>query len=142
LIHTNVLASGIAGYRKGWGAPYDVIRRWRENEYELLTSPHGLDELATTLANQWFSQYLTEPERQAAVKVIRSVGTVVEPNRDLVRGVATHWEDDRLLAAALAGEADFLVTGDSELLAIGSYGGASIVTVSDFVSILDAAGTD
>lgn len=142
LIDTNVLASGIAGYHKGRGAPYDVIRRWRENEYELLTSPHVLDELATTLANEWFSQYLTEPERQAAVKVVRSVGTVVEPNPDLVEGVATHWEDDLVLAAAVFGEADYLVTGDRKLRALRSFARVRIVSVHEFLDVLDAAAAE
>ncbi len=141
LIDTNVLASGIAGYRKGWGAPYDVIRRWRGTEYVLLTSPHVLDELATTLANEWFSQHLTESERVAAMKVVRSLGTLVEPDPTLVKGVATHWEDDLVLAAAIAGEADYLVTGDRTLRALQVFGGVRIVSVHEFLDELDAAAT-
>jgi len=42
--------------------------------------------------------------------------------------------DNYLLATAAAGGADFLVTGDKrDLLPLGRYGGAKIVTVRDFL---------
>lgn len=42
--------------------------------------------------------------------------------------------DDYLLSLAVAGTADFLVTGDKQhLLAIGRYRGTRIVTVRDFL---------
>ena len=55
-----------------------------------------------------------------------------------VQGVATHPEDDLILATAISGNADYLVTGDRQLLALGSYGGVRIVTPRDFLAILDA----
>ena len=43
-------------------------------------------------------------------------------------------DDNYLLALASAGSADFLVTGDKrDLLGLGVYGGAKIVTVRDFL---------
>ena len=51
---------------------------------------------------------------------LATLGTWVEVVPPVPK-VATHWQDDMVLAAALAGEADYLVTGDSELLVIGSY---------------------
>ena len=139
LIDTNVLASGIVGYRKGQGAPFEVIRRWRANSYELLTSLHVLDELSSTLANPWFSQYLSETERLAVLKLVRTAGTVVEPSPDLVQGVATHWEDDLVLAAAITGNAHYLVTGDRKLRALRSLAGIRIVSVHEFLEVLEEA---
>lgn len=56
--------------------------------------------------------------------------------------VATHWQNNLVLAAARAGDADDLVPGDAELLALGAYGSISIVSVSDFVAILGANGPE
>jgi putative PIN family toxin of toxin-antitoxin system len=55
-----------------------------------------------------------------------------------VHGVATHPEDDLILATAVSGQADYLVTGDRQLLALGSYQGVQIVTPRNFLAILEA----
>jgi predicted nucleic acid-binding protein len=54
-----------------------------------------------------------------------------------VSGVATHPEDDLILAAAVSAQADYLVTGDARLQALGSYQGVKIVTPREFVQILE-----
>jgi putative PIN family toxin of toxin-antitoxin system len=38
-----------------------------------------------------------------------------------VQGVASHPEDDLILAAAISAQADYLVTGDRQLLALGTF---------------------
>jgi predicted nucleic acid-binding protein len=44
-------------------------------------------------------------------------------------------DDDKILACASAGGADYLVTGDEDLLAITQYGGAKILAPRDFESL-------
>jgi predicted nucleic acid-binding protein len=56
-----------------------------------------------------------------------------------VRGVATHPEDDLILATAISARADYLVTGDRQLQALGSYQGVQIVSPRQFLTILQAA---
>jgi putative PIN family toxin of toxin-antitoxin system len=46
-------------------------------------------------------------------------------------------KDDYLLAYALVGEADYLVTGDDDLLALGRVEGMKIVTPASFLEVLD-----
>jgi putative PIN family toxin of toxin-antitoxin system len=53
-----------------------------------------------------------------------------------VRGVASHPEDDLILATAASAKADYLVTGDRQLLALGRYQGVEIVTPRAFATIL------
>jgi putative PIN family toxin of toxin-antitoxin system len=54
-----------------------------------------------------------------------------------VRGVATHPEDDLILATAVSAQVDYLVTGDRQLLALGHYAGVRIVSPRDFLAIID-----
>ena len=63
---------------------------------------------------------------------------VVTPIIVKVRGVATHPEDDLILATALSAKAAYLVTGDGPLLRkVGkSYQGINLVTPNDFLEIL------
>jgi putative PIN family toxin of toxin-antitoxin system len=54
-----------------------------------------------------------------------------------VQGVATHPEDDLILATAVSAQADYLVTGDRQLLALGDYERVQIISPRDFLAILD-----
>ena len=45
-------------------------------------------------------------------------------------------DDDKFLAAAVLGEADCIVTGDRDLLALDPFEGVAIATPRDFLSTL------
>ena len=50
-----------------------------------------------------------------------------------VSGVASHPEDDLVLATAISGAAEYLVTGDRQLLALGTFRDIRIVTARQFL---------
>ena len=56
-----------------------------------------------------------------------------------IHGVAPDDEDDLILATAVAADADFLVTGDKGLLALGEFRGIPIVSPREFLVRLDVA---
>lgn len=53
-----------------------------------------------------------------------------------VHGIATHPEDDLILATALSAPVDYLVTGDRKLQALGVYQGVAILTSRAFLDLL------
>ncbi len=53
-----------------------------------------------------------------------------------VRGVATHAEDDRILAAALSADVRYLVTEDRQLQSLHSVRGVNIVSPRQFLDVL------
>jgi predicted nucleic acid-binding protein len=57
-----------------------------------------------------------------------------------VHGLATHPEDDLILATEASARADHLVTGDRQLLALGSHAGALIVSPRQFLTVLQEPG--
>lgn len=61
---------------------------------------------------------------------------VVEPS-NTPRVVPDDPEDDKLLAAAVAGRADALVSNDRHLLQLESYQGIPIVTPADFLASME-----
>jgi putative PIN family toxin of toxin-antitoxin system len=71
-------------------------------------------------------QYLAILQREA--DVVRSDESV-EAARDS--------DDDKFLEVALAGDADYVVSGDRDLLTLESYRGIDIVTPHAFVEIVD-----
>ena len=53
-----------------------------------------------------------------------------------VAGVATHPEDDLILATAVSSGADYLVTGDRRLRAVGAYADVAILSPREFLTLL------
>ena len=52
-----------------------------------------------------------------------------------VSGVCRDSDDDNILGCVVAANADYLVTGDTDLLVIGHFDGVKIVTPRDFESL-------
>jgi len=105
-----------------------------ERRFTVISSDRILEEVERALAKPYFARCAPIADRRANVELLRREAAVVTP-RTPVRGVATHPEDDQVLAAALDGGADYLVTGDRSLLGLGSFRGIPIVSASEFVEV-------
>jgi putative PIN family toxin of toxin-antitoxin system len=64
---------------------------------------------------------------------LRSLGELVVPAESV--SVCRDPDDNRILEAAVAGRADYIVTGDADLLSMQSFQQIPIVTVSDFLEL-------
>jgi predicted nucleic acid-binding protein len=71
--------------------------------------------------------HYSELDVEQYMEYLRDMAEIVEVT-DVISGAATHHEDDWILATAVLGAVDFLVTGDKQLLALNNYRGVSIVT--------------
>ncbi len=131
ILGTNVLLGALIS---PCGSPDMIYRAWRAARFDLVTSAAQLDELRRV------SRY---PKLKAILPAHR-IGTMVNNmQRAVVLGAlpplpegveAIDPNDTFLLAMAVAGEADYLVTGDRRagLLQRGSIGHARIVTPATF----------
>jgi putative PIN family toxin of toxin-antitoxin system len=131
VLDTNVLLAALISPH---GPPDAIYRAWRTARFELVTSTTQLEEVRRA------SRY---PKLKAILPAHR-VGTMVnnmqraialEQLPPLPVGIeATDPHDAFLLAMALAGEADYLVTGDRRagLLQRGNIGRARIVAPATF----------
>ena len=84
-------------------------------------------------------KYPTDAAEIALVRRFLESDAVLVPITVSVQGVATHPEDDLILATAVSAQADYLVTGDRQLLALRQYQDFQIVTPRDFAAILGFA---
>ena len=77
---------------------------------------------------------------QNALLLIRQVTENVDPEQAgiEVSGVSRDPDDDNILAAALASGADFIVTGDLDLLHLKSYHKIKILTPREFLTKLES----
>jgi putative PIN family toxin of toxin-antitoxin system len=126
VLDTNVLVSA---FHKPDGTLGPVWRLARERKYVLLLSPAIVTETARILRNrfQW-------PERllQDRIRVLVAVAELVSP-RDLPDAVPDDPDDNHIVACAIEGRADLIVSGDRHLLALGEYAGIPIVRPADFL---------
>lgn len=91
-----------------------------------MTSPALLDELEDVLTEEFeFSRDAARATRSE----IDSLAHVVEPV-DIPR-ICRDPDDDEVLAAAVTGAAEAIVTGDEDLLTLGSHQGIEVVTPGD-----------
>lgn len=128
VLDTNVVLSALL-----WrGTPYrlfDTIRS--HNEARLFTSPALLDELADVLTRPSATKRLAaigRTAREVLADYVQAV-EVVEPEY-VPRTVPDDADDDQVIAAAIAAGADWIVSGDADLLSMGSYQGMPIITAA------------
>jgi putative PIN family toxin of toxin-antitoxin system len=125
---TNILVSGLV-YRHG--KPYDLLRMALEGTINLTVSQHILDEMAEVLARKFSA---TPEEIAEAILIVRDAARVVTPAVQL-DVISEDPADNRILECAVAAGSDYIVTGDKDLLRLGTYDSIKILTVSDFLNV-------
>lgn len=131
VLDTNVLLSALISAH---GAPDAIYNAWRAARFELVTSLAQLDELRRVSRYPKLKLILPAHRIGAMVNNMQRA-IVLELLPNLPEDVKVHDPNDAFLfTMALAGEADYLVTGDRRagLLQLSSAGRARIVTPATF----------
>ncbi len=120
--------------------PPDLIyRSWRKKRFELITSEWQLAEFRRVSRYPKVRRYLRPFEAGNLVNGLRNQAIVLGdlPEVDL----SPDPDDNMVLASAIAGEVEYLVTGDKrDLFSLGAVQGVQIVTARDFAGLLDLSG--
>lgn len=138
VLDTNLLVSGVISP----GLPRRLVDGAKASEFELCTSEALLAELLEVLAREKFAQRLAQAglTPQGIVEDLRRIAIVVSP-AETPRVVPTDPDDDHVIAAALAGQADLIASGDKrDLLPLGSFQGIPIVTAREAVQRVETRG--
>jgi len=119
-----------------WG---QLLARYRE--YQHVSSPALNEEILRTVRRPRLRRWLggVVGQRRAieiALEWIRR-SDVVQPTA--VPRVSRDIDDDHTFACALAGGADYIVSEDEDILAVGEYHGSRTVRAAEFLRILDRA---
>jgi uncharacterized protein len=116
-----------------------LIQRWTDLEYELVLSAHILDGLERTWQKPYFRLRYSSQRAGDALRLLRTAATIVVPAAT-VSGVGEDLEDDLVIATAVAGNADFLVTGDKHLhlQGLGRFRGITILAPHQFLEWLQS----
>jgi putative PIN family toxin of toxin-antitoxin system len=124
------------------GTPYRLLEAIRQRgDVQLVSSAALLEELADVLTRPSLAKRLAIIGKTAQVVLADYVEVVeVVAPTEVPRVVPNDADDDHLIAAAAAGGAELVVSGDRDLLGIGSHQGIGIVSPAEAVKAVQAAG--
>ena len=136
VIDTNVLVSAVLSQQGPSHALWDHVLNTR---LELFVTQALLDEFADVISRDKFAAVLarTTHTSQALVLKLRESAELVA-SAPLPRPVSRDPDDDHVIAAAVAAQAEWIVTGDRDLLVLGSYEGIAIITPAQALRALEA----
>ncbi|MBC7249774.1 MAG: putative toxin-antitoxin system toxin component, PIN family [Anaerolineae bacterium] len=129
------------------GAPYMIIGAFAATvygitrvTYDLVTSEAIIAEIERVLRYPRIGERYAIAEQDIArlVESLRADALIV-PSDYQVAGVCADPDDDKFLACAVEAQADCIVTGDPDLLALSQYGGIAILKPHEFLERLRVA---
>jgi uncharacterized protein len=136
VVDTNVLVSGLF-----WrGPPRALMEMARTGALRLVTSPTLLAELADVLIRPRFKTKLARSGTDDATVLadLRLLAEIIDPP-PISAPASRDPDDDAVLALAVAAQADLVITGDNDLLDLGTYVGIPIVRVAEALARIAAS---
>jgi uncharacterized protein len=130
VIDTNLFISFLIGKRLS-GLKHALIN----SKIQLILSEQNINELIFVTQRPKFKKYFNNEDVYDLIDLLRTVGKVInvtdEPN------ICRDPKDNFLLALSEKSRADYLVTGDNDLLTIKKYKGTRIVTAETFEDLIE-----
>ena len=130
VVDTNVLLSGLF-----WrGRPHALIEQVRAGRLTLISSPALLAELAEVMNRPKFQVILarSNTDLERTLGELRRFAEIIDPPR-LPAPVSRDPSDDEVLALAAASQPDLIITGDADLLTLGSHAGIPIIDPAEAI---------
>ncbi len=97
----------------------------------LLISQDTMAELLEVLTRPKFAPYIDAGDLEEIIQALARIAEVIRVSVKV--SVCRDPDDDKLLALAAAGGANFIVTGDDDLLVLNPFGSVAIIKPRQFV---------
>ena len=126
---TNVIVSAIVF----GGPPGRLVELAAEGHLQLILSPPLIEELRKVLRGKFG---FSDAAAYQAEALFRRISMVVEPQREIAT-IREDPEDNRVLEAAHAGDADIIVSGDRHLLSLKRFGTTAIMNPRELLNRIE-----
>ena len=133
VLDTNLLVSYLLTHRPPIATLID--HHLARDDFSLVTASELLTELDRVLTYPKLQQYYTEMDRTRFVALVMALSELVDLP-EMVPRICRDPDDDRVIACAVVGKADVIVSGDDDLLALGQVGDIPILTAAQFLNLL------
>jgi len=134
VLDTNIWISALIAA----GAPKKLVEAWLAEGSFILVYPRWLiDELQNVKSKPRLAARIHPADLQNLIALIEEDGFLVDPQH--ISAASRDPKDDVFLACAHASEAEYLVTGDNDLLCLSEHHGTKIVTPRQFLDFLTSA---
>jgi len=130
VMDTNLLVSYLLVHRPPISELIDI--HLAQNDWTLLTAPALLQELDRVLLNPRLHRYYNEEMRLRFLALIAVLSEVVELP-EIIPRVCRDPDDDWVIACAVVGRADIIVSGDRDLLDLKRVGGTPVLSAREFL---------
>ncbi len=131
VIDTNVFISALLNPN---GTPRKVINL-AVSQFSILQSEVTYQELETRLSKKKFDKYLSKEDRVTFLTFLRQKSLLIDITHQTT--ICSDLDDNKFLELAVSGMANYLITGDNELLILENYQEISIITPIHFLSLVD-----
>jgi putative PIN family toxin of toxin-antitoxin system len=133
VIDTNIIVSGLF-----WqGPPKRIYQALVDGQFDLLLTEELFDELRDVVTRDKFQgQFLTiDSSPNQFLRQYEANATMVEPVNIPVDAVRDA-KDRAILACAVGGKADYVISGDNDLLVLGHFHAIPILKAVTFLELL------
>ncbi len=132
VLDTNILISALITK----GTPPDILyQAWLNGEIEVVMTSAQVAEVKNVLARPRLKQFIDIEEADAIVENISAYAHVLTTFD--VENISPDPNDNQILAAAIDGKVDLIVSGDRKhMLALGEVRGIPVVTAREAVELL------
>jgi len=127
VIDTNILISAIGRNSKPEECPKLIL----EDKIEAFTTQGMLDEVSEVLKYDKFN--FSEQEQQKFLEILVSEFRFVNPEISINQ--SEDLDDNKFLECAVSADADYIISGDSDLLELKEYEGITITKPETFLEI-------
>lgn len=136
LLDANIFISYLLNPQKP-GSLHDIMTAVFNQDFVLLLPAALLDEFIRKIPNKpYLAERIHPDELQTFVDLLSEIGAIVPAIEEEIPAVTRDPKDDYLLAYAMVGAADYLVTGDEDLLVLEQVEGLTMISPKEFVFLL------
>ncbi len=136
LLDANIFISYLLNPKKA-GSFQAIFSAAFNQDFVLLLPEALLDEFINKIPQKpYLAERIHPEELQTFVDLLREIGEVIPLIEEDIPTVTRDPKDDYLLTYAVVGAADYLVTGDEDLLVLKQVGNLTVIKPTAFVSLL------